>query len=127
MRRLPFYSELLSSLGPVAARELTAQHDDDVNGVFEIFHFSDNNEKDFSGYRTRTAGRVHQAGEQLNYSSSSSSKHRSTTSGGGALDITFEREMETIELALRRREVLGVERWLQLQRCSAPVYRVRCS
>lgn len=38
----------------------------------------------------------------------------------GLRDEVFEQEVRELEKALWRREVLGVERWLQLQRCLAP-------
>ena len=120
VRRLPFYSELLTTLGPAAARELTTTQQEDVTSIiFERFHFSPDDEEDFfADWRTRPATKAHEAGEETKAC-------RNTTSRfGRAPDLYFEREVQTIEQALRRREVLGVERWLQLRRCSARVDRV---
>lgn len=138
MRHLPFYSDLLTRLGPAAARELTQHDDDTVCSAFERFHlkawlprtrspdqqnlFSGglDDEEDFADWRhmhSRTTRRKRaQHGEAGEEDVGKSRGSRSDC----ARDLSFQREIQTIELALRRREVLGVERWLQLQRCAAP-------
>lgn len=118
VRRLPFYSGLLTHLGPVAARELTRHDDDDSTSVFERLHMRV--DKDDKAGRRATTAMAHEFAREETKTSESSN------ACACAPDEPFQREVQTIQQALRRREALGVERWLQLQRCSARVDRLRC-
>lgn len=132
VRRLPFYSDLLTSLGPPAARELTTPHEDDNIRLFERIRFtSDDGGRDSADWRSRTTRRAHEApprplaaGEEET-ANGCRPRSRSRSRRSGCAGHSFEREVQTIELALRRREVQGVQRWLQLKRCSTRADRMR--
>jgi len=124
VRGLPFYSDLLTTLGPAAAQELT-QCDSgglDFEGALQLPWRTRLGrtapaheckvERYVPGRRTKELAQ----GCRVDRTSSSSRDWDCTIS------MSFGREVAMIEKALLRRERLGVERWLQLQRSLPPGY-----
>ncbi|CAM9689441.1 unnamed protein product [Ectocarpus sp. 12 AP-2014] len=127
MRRLPLYSELLASLGPVAAQELTccdAGHQPEGGAFRELwlrYHATYSqvlkSSKNSAVERSRARGNCADETPQSEAEKAREEIDGCADGGGDALGLSFKREVETIERALWRREILGVERRLQLRRC----------
>jgi len=122
VRGLPFYSDLLTTLGPAAAQELTQGNN---NGGLEFertlylpwrARIGSTGPRDSCKDEGDAPERRAEAFEQdRRYGRISSNRDC-------AVSASFGREVDMIEKALRRRERLGVERWLQLQRSLPPGY-----
>lgn len=157
LRRLPLYSELLTRLGPTAARELTEHYAKRYSNSSagksgpevplrrrfspppyrspEIAPWcvarrsrtgrgcccciSDQDDVS-SDHRTAAEAVVVSKAEEDSVIISANRGGNGACSMGSsdALDLRFKAEVEKIERILTRIQVMGVERWLQLQRCA---------
>lgn len=129
IRRLPLYSELLTRLGPVAARELTccdAGHQPEGGAFRELwlrYHhatYSQVLKSSVDSAKETTSRARGDCDDETPQGEAGKAREEidgCVDGGGDALGLSFKREVETVERALWRREILGVERALQLQRC----------
>lgn len=121
VRGLPFYSDLLTILGPAAAQELTQCNNEGLEFEGALYHpWRDRLGLSGPAYACKDGGDdpgrrgTEALGQVRGHDDGTSSSGRDRTRS-----MSFGREMDMIEEILRRRECLGVERWLQLQRCAA--------
>lgn len=116
VRRLPLYSELLSRLGTASAGDLTRSDIVRAEGSFCDLWFRHN-----ASSKTRESpARVERRSLRV---ASTRRNHDGEDVGRYSCTRSVEKEIEIVQQILLRREALGVERWLQLQRCSARVDR----
>ncbi|CAN0204473.1 unnamed protein product, partial [Ectocarpus sp. 13 AM-2016] len=115
MRRLPLYSELLASLGPVAAQELTccdAGHQPEEGAFRELwlrYHATYSqvlkSSKDSAKETSRAPGSCDDETPQGKAGKAREEIDGCVDGGGDALSLSFKREVETVERALWRREI----------------------